>query len=267
MNELVTRTLTGAIYVGLTLGAAWAGPVTTSLLFLPVCLQAAYEMHRLSTHNCPQAAVLGPMLAAAVVYITVVLTGILPGFGVLPAMAVLFLVVFVAVVELLWRPGSAPALEIGPLLMVVCLVAVPFGLISLLMRNGPELFIGFMLLLWTNDTGAYLVGKAWGRTPLLPRTSPKKTIEGLVGGILLAMAIGLLLAQFWAVLSTREWLIAAAIVAITSTVGDLLESALKREAGVKDSGDLLPGHGGVLDRFDGFLLALPAMVLTVAVLH
>lgn len=267
MNELLTRALTGAIYVGLTLGAAWAGPVTTSLLFLPVCLQAAYELHRLATSNQPAASPLAPLLAAGVVYTTLVLTGILHDLGLLPALTVIFLVVFIAVVELLWRPGSAPALEIGPLLMVVFLVAVPFGLINMLLRDGPELFIGFMLLLWTNDTGAYLVGKTMGRTPLLPRTSPKKTVEGFAGGVLLAMTVGFLISQGWNVLSAHQWFIAGAVVAIASTVGDLLESALKREAGVKDSGDLLPGHGGVLDRFDGFLLALPAMVLTVAVLR
>ncbi len=267
MTELVTRALTGAVYVGLTLGAAVAGPVTTSLLFLPVCLQAAYEMHRLTVRNPAQAAWLGPVLAAAVVYTAVVLTGILHDFGFLPAASVIFLVLFVAVVELLWRPGSAPALEIGPLLMVLFLVALPFGLVSSLLQDGHELFIGFMFLLWTNDTGAYLVGRRLGRTPLLPRTSPKKTVEGLVGGVLLAMGMGVLIAQFWTVLSPRQWLIAAAVVAIASTIGDLLESALKREAGVKDSGDLLPGHGGVLDRFDGFLLALPAMVLTVAAMR
>lgn len=263
MSELVKRAITGAIYVALTLGAAWAGPVTTTLLFLPVCLLAAREMHRLSGKGATYPDATFPMVAAALVYITLALVQVVPCFTPMVAATVVFLVIVAGTLEILWRPGASPAKEMGALLLVIFLVALPFGLITALMHGGPELFIGFMVILWTNDTGAYLVGRLIGRTGLLPRISPKKTVEGFLGGVLLAVAAGFALAQLWPVLAPWQWMSAAAVVAMASTLGDLLESAFKREAGVKDSGDILPGHGGILDRFDGFILALPAMLITV----
>ena len=132
--------------------------------------------------------------------------------------------------------------------------------------KAPEKFVGFMLLLWTNDTGAYLVGRAIGRTKLMPKVSPKKTVEGLLGGIALTMLVGWLLARNWTVLSLHQWLACAAVVAVMATLGDLMESAFKRARGAKDSGTVLPGHGGILDRFDGFVLAAPGMWLTIHLL-
>ncbi|MBX2982758.1 MAG: phosphatidate cytidylyltransferase [Flavobacteriales bacterium] len=267
MSEFAKRAITGAAYVTLTLGAAWAGPVTTTLLFLPVCLLAAREMYRLTARSSVPHTATYPVLAAAVVYVILALISIVPRISPLAGVTVLFLVFFGGVLETLWRHGASASKEIGSLLMVLFLVALPFGLIPALMHGGPQLFVGFMLMLWTNDTGAYLVGRSMGCTALLPRVSPKKTVEGFIGGVVLAIAVGAALGQAWPILTMMEWMACGAVVAITSTMGDLLESAFKREAGVKDSGDLLPGHGGILDRFDGFLLALPAMLITVQLIN
>lgn len=261
MSELAKRALTGGAYVALTLGAAWAGPVTTTLLFLPVCLLAARELHRLTAGSAGYPPATYPVLATAVVYIALALVSIVPRISPLVGITALFLMFLCGVLEILLRPGASTSKEVGSLLLVLFLVAVPFGLIPALMHDGPQLFVGFMLILWTNDTGAYLVGRSIGRTALLVRVSPNKTMEGFLGGVVLAVAVGAALAQAWPVLTTLGWMCCAGAVAITSTLGDLLESALKRGAGVKDSGDLLPGHGGILDRFDGFLLALPSMMI------
>jgi phosphatidate cytidylyltransferase len=116
--------------------------------------------------------------------------------------------------------------------------------------------------IWINDTMAYIVGSLIGKTPLSP-ISPKKTWEGTVGGIILAIGVmgllGALLqnAPAWALFAPGHWMMIAAIAAITGTFGDLLESKLKRMAGVKDSGNIMPGHGGFLDRFDSLLVATP----------
>ena len=182
------------------------------------------------------------------------------------AAGLVFLVFFVGVVVMLLQNDPAPVKSTGGLLLVILYIALPFGLIPSLLHNGPYLFVGFMVMLWTNDTGAYLVGRAMGRTPLLPRVSPKKTVEGLLGGILLTVLAGVMLSRAWPVLTMTQWVTCAITVSIASTVGDLLESAFKRAADVKDSGTVLPGHGGILDRFDGFLLALPAMLCCVRLL-
>lgn len=259
MSETLTRALTGAAYVALTLGAALAGPVTTALLFLPVCLQSARELLRLAYNNrAPEPSPALPLAVVMATYLAVAAAGIgLLARAWVPAIVVAAFLVGIAQV-LIAGDGQAVRRS-GLLLLLITCVAIPFGLITSFFTNGPHLFIGFMLLLWTNDTGAYLVGRAIGRTKLLPQVSPKKTVEGLLGGMVLSVAVGAALARAWPVLTLPQWAACALVVAVASTLGDLLESAFKREAGVKDSGTLLPGHGGLLDRFDGFLLALPAM--------
>ncbi len=120
----------------------------------------------------------------------------------------------------------------------------------------PLLLICFI---WINDTMAYIIGSLIGRTPFFPTISPKKTMEGSVGGMLLAVAVAGIFGYYWGQewLALQHWLALAGIAAIFGTAGDLLESKLKRMAGVKDSGNIMPGHGGFLDRFDSLLLAAP----------
>jgi phosphatidate cytidylyltransferase len=127
--------------------------------------------------------------------------------------------------------------------------------------TGPGWLIPLLLIIfiWINDTMAYIVGSLIGRTPFAPTISPKKTIEGTVGGMILAVAAAGVYGYYWGQqwLSLQHWLALAAIAAVFGTIGDLLESKLKRMAGVKDSGKIMPGHGGFMDRFDSLLLAAP----------
>lgn len=120
-----------------------------------------------------------------------------------------------------------------------------------------ELILGFFIILWANDTGAYLTGTSIGKNPLAPKISPKKTWEGLIGGILTAILSAYILSTYYASLNVLNWLIAAMAISIPAIIGDLFESHLKRKANVKDSGNMLPGHGGFLDRFDALLAAAP----------
>ena len=123
------------------------------------------------------------------------------------------------------------------------------------------LWVAFaLLIIWTTDSGAYFIGKAIGRRKLWPDISPNKTVEGFVGGILSAVVVVLIFVQFVS-LDTNLWYLLCATVVLSAfgQIGDLVESALKRHYGVKDSGRILPGHGGLLDRFDSLLFVLPLM--------
>jgi phosphatidate cytidylyltransferase len=160
---------------------------------------------------------------------------------------------------------------------VFCVVYTGFTLLSIPslreLNNGPSLLVFLLCSVWAGDTAALYVGKAWGRRKLAPSISPNKTWEGtiasLVGSVLVAwglIALSDLLASHWNFVglsfsdgSLFYWLSVAVLVNIAAQVGDLAESALKRSAGVKDSGTLLPGHGGILDRVDALLLAAPAL--------
>lgn len=125
----------------------------------------------------------------------------------------------------------------------------------------PYIPLGFLIILWSNDTGAYLSGKSFGRHKLFERISPNKTWEGFLGGVILALFVAINLEQYFGGLEKWQWAGMALIIGIFGTLGDLVESMLKRHLGVKDSGNILPGHGGFMDRFDGLLLAAPLVFL------
>lgn len=151
-------------------------------------------------------------------------------------------------------------------------IALPFGTLNALaFQNDPTSSIGVVyqsilplsvfLFLWSSDSGAYCFGSLFGKRKLFPSISPNKSWEGSVGGGIIALAVSQILASYYPILSRMEWLGFALIVVIFGTWGDLVESLLKRQLGIKDSGHILPGHGGMLDRFDSSLLAIPASVI------
>ncbi|WP_103071926.1 phosphatidate cytidylyltransferase [Aquimarina sediminis] len=121
----------------------------------------------------------------------------------------------------------------------------------------PFIIAGAFLIIWINDTFAYLVGKNFGKHKLLERISPKKTIEGFIGGFIFSLLGGYLIAIFSETLSIGIWLIISIIMSIFGTLGDLIQSKFKRQAGVKDSGTIMPGHGGIYDRLDSIIFASP----------
>lgn len=132
----------------------------------------------------------------------------------------------------------------------------------------PKILISIFILIWTNDTFAYLVGKNFGKRKLFPAISPKKTIEGFVGGLFFSIISGMILSYFYIGLKDFYfWIIIAIIVSIFSTLGDLIESKFKRVAGIKDSGKIMPGHGGILDRLDSIIFVIPFINLFYLILH
>src|SRR5690606_11308543 len=112
-------------------------------------------------------------------------------------------------------------------------------------------------LVWANDTGAYMIGKNFGKQKLFPRISSKKTVEGFLGGLFVACIASYFIAKFAGTLNFTYWLILSIIVSVFGTLGDLIESKFKRQAGVKDSGVIMPGHGGLLDRLDSIIFVAP----------
>uniref|UniRef100_UPI0040484502 phosphatidate cytidylyltransferase n=1 Tax=Algoriphagus sp. TaxID=1872435 RepID=UPI0040484502 len=141
-------------------------------------------------------------------------------------------------------------------------VAVPFSLLNLAVFSVDavyhyEILVGCILILWASDTGAYFAGTRFGKTKLFERVSPKKSWEGFIGGAFSALIVAFVISNYFVVLEDWKWLVIAGIIIIAGTYGDLIESLFKRSIEIKDSGSVLPGHGGFMDRFDGLLLSAP----------
>jgi phosphatidate cytidylyltransferase len=141
-------------------------------------------------------------------------------------------------------------------------VAVPISLLNLAVFSVDavyhyEILVGCLLILWASDTGAYFAGTRFGKTKLFERVSPKKSWEGFLGGAFSALVVAFVLSQYFVVLEDWKWLVIAGIIIIAGTYGDLIESLFKRSIEIKDSGSVLPGHGGFMDRFDGLVLSAP----------
>lgn len=147
-------------------------------------------------------------------------------------------------------------------------ILLPLSLMPFIAQNkltgfeyNPEILIGTLLIVWTYDTGAYISGILLGKHRMAPDISPKKSWEGFFGGMVFALIIGFLYAKFTSLLSITDWIILSLIIVLAGTAGDLFESLIKREAGIKDSGKIMPGHGGILDRFDSLLFIIPFVFL------
>lgn len=171
------------------------------------------------------------------------------------------LALFVLFICELFRASEHPAANIGTTLMGIGYVALPVTLLFLFPSFGPERWnpgtmIAYVFIIWANDVFAYLVGMAIGRRKLFERLSPKKSWEGFFGGVAGAIVVGLVAGHLLGG-SLFVWAGLALIAAVTGVLGDLTESMFKRAADVKDSGATIPGHGGILDRFDAMLLSAP----------
>ncbi|WP_243018087.1 MULTISPECIES: phosphatidate cytidylyltransferase [Candidatus Cardinium] len=174
------------------------------------------------------------------------------------------LAILVYMTPLYNRKPSNPFLDIAATFLGILYIAVPFGMLHYLAffkgSYSKELILGLLTIVWSQDTGAYLVGSAIGRSKLFKRISPQKTWEGFFGGALFAIMAGYAMAYFFAILPLCQWLWISLITIFTGTYGDLVASLLKRSVDVKNTSEIIPGHGGLLDRVDSLLLTIPAVV-------
>jgi phosphatidate cytidylyltransferase len=163
----------------------------------------------------------------------------------------------------LFKKAAQPFNNIAYTFLGIVLVIAPFTFFHAIAyihgAYNVHFPLAFLVMLWSNDTGAYLVGRQFGKNKLFERHSPKKTWEGFIGGILIAALAAVILAHFYKDLTWDQWVSVAVLISCFGTLGDLVESMFKRSINVKDSGGILPGHGGLLDRFDGLLLAAPVV--------
>lgn len=263
MTELTRRSLTGVALVTVILTAVWYGPYSFTALLLLIMVLSLQEFYRLLQVPDANSSPLAGMLLSASLMLSslTIVSGLLSWKCLLLNLPIAFGVFL----EVLYRPATKNPFECLALTFLgviaigipMCFfVALPF-LFRSLSNYYFEVPMGCFLLLWAHDSGAYLVGRKLGRHSLFSRISPKKTWEGSMGGVLIALTVAAVISRYALVLSLSGWLGLATIIVVTGTFGDLLKSMLKRSRGVKDSGTVLPGHGGMLDRFDSLIGSAP----------
>jgi len=177
-------------------------------------------------------------------------------------------IVLVLIFEL-YRKQTNPIHNWAYFILGQIFIALPFSLLNFILFIQdwqPLILLSVFVTIWVNDTGAYLTGVTIGKHRLFERISPKKSWEGFIGGAVFALLSGYVFSLLIPEIQLINWLVFSEIIVVFGTFGDLIESLMKRTVGVKDSGDLIPGHGGLLDRFDSMLLAAPVIFIYLSLL-
>jgi len=267
LRNFLTRTITGFFIVLIVFGGIVIHPITFILVGLAILIGSQLELNRIlfsskgrenlikSLMISVPTFLLSPYIAAGILSESLLLVPVL-----------LFVLIFIAE---LFTKGNNHFESLSRVLFMVVYSTMPYlFMVFSAFSNmkgfsgfSPDLVAAFFVLLWVNDTGAYLLGVLFGRHKLFERISPKKTWEGFIGGALLTLVAAWFAGKLLGSYSQTDWLITGLIVSVFGTLGDLFESQLKRDAGIKDSGSILPGHGGVLDRFDGLTFAFPVLYI------
>ena len=265
-NNLTQRLITGILGSAAVITAVCLGQWTYFLVFFIICLFTVLEFYKLVGLDglAPQRAY-GTLCGIVLFVLSFLIEGKIPigGNAVAREYYILIfpLVACIYMIKLYKKFERKPFTNIAFTFLGIFYVAVPFALLNAVVYDDGiynyEIILGILLILWASDTGAYFAGTFFGRRKLFERISPKKSWEGFAGGAVLALVFVFGLSRFLHSLTLQEWIVVGIIIIVGGTFGDLIESLLKRSIEIKDSGDALPGHGGFLDRFDGFLISAP----------
>ncbi|CAN5869500.1 phosphatidate cytidylyltransferase [soil metagenome] len=277
-KNLVQRIITGTVFIIVLVGCIMWNAWSMAGLFLLITILGLREFYKLSEKAGVQ-----PQKGYGIFFgIVIYLIGFIskadgPGGMMFIILPLLFLPFFIE----LFRKKENPFVNIGWTFLGVLYVAIPFSLLVNFATPGGLFFTGFskethyyssplltiFVLIWISDTMAYVCGRLFGKHKLWERISPKKTWEGFIGGFIFTVVAGGMIAN-WILYNSHnysqeiKWICVAAVISVTGMLGDLVESLFKRSINVKDSGTILPGHGGILDRFDALLLATPFALTT-----
>jgi len=271
VKNFILRVISSIIYVALIAGAILPldkSPVAYLIVFSLFIALAINEVHHF-THDAQTASwliILLDMLGGIGLFVGVYMlcfdASIAPVTCFIPIAAYGFL----RCVVQLYRPRQNAFLSLQRSFFAITYIALPIALMNFIVKmTSPATLLAIFIFIWINDAGAYCIGSLIGKHRLFERISPKKSWEGFFGGFLLTLAAAYALYFYGGTLLQAPrltlWMGLAAVVPIAATFGDLTESLIKRSLGLKDSGKLIPGHGGILDRIDSLLLAVPAALI------
>ena len=263
MSNIITRTITGVFVVAAIFGSIIWHPYAFGGLFLIISAMGLSEFLSLVSGNELRPKKIFALSAGMLIYLLFFLTAnkLIPAYFMIAAFPFFLIIILPEIL------GASPNFKniISSIFGIVYII-LPLGLLNFILFSNsgswePLLLLSYFLIVWINDIFAYLTGSFFGRRKLLERVSPKKTWEGCFGGLTFSLAAAWGISYFVPLLTLKQWLALAVITVVTGIIGDLSESLLKRSYNVKDTGSLLPGHGGILDRFDSMLVSVPVVLL------
>lgn len=264
MKELLTRSLSGLFFISLLIFSVFYSEIAIQIVFTIFGVLCLFEFSKLL------------QLKGVIQYILYAIILFVFAYWKPSEEATLILLVFSIFIALflirdLFSKKTIPTFKIRKYLLTAFYMSSSFAFLllipSLSNTYEPYIILGCFILIWVNDSFAYLVGKNFGRQKLFERISPKKTVEGFLGGLLFSCISSYFIAKFTGTLNFGNWLILAIIISTIGTIGDLIQSKFKRQANVKDSGALLPGHGGMYDRLDSMIFSAPFIYLFLKILY
>ncbi len=264
MKELLTRSLSGLIFISLLIFSVFYSETAILVVFVIFGLVCMSEFSKLIN------------LRGFIQYIIfLAIVGVFAYWKPSQEATMILLVfsIFVSffLIQDLFTKKVIPLFQFKKFLLATFYISSSFAFLLLIPSAAgtyePCIILGSFILVWVNDSFAYLTGKNFGRQKLFERISPKKTVEGFLGGLLFSCVASYFIAKFTLTLSFGSWLILAIIISSIGTIGDLIQSKFKRQANVKDSGSILPGHGGIFDRLDSMIFSAPFIYLFLKVLH
>lgn len=264
VKNLITRSLSGTVFIGIIIGSIFLGQYVFTALMLVFSIIGLWEFAKMAKKY------LGSSKDLLVLVLTGILCFILIAAVKADWISAQYLVLVIAIflipfIYTLFSNLKNPLQQLSLISLGVLYISIPFALFTSFFTLNPaqifstELLIAFFIMVWCNDVFAYIVGSLIGKHKLYEKVSPKKTWEGSIGGLIFTMAAAYILSQFFNIYDLNTWLVLGFIISTFASLGDLIESMIKRQVGVKDSGSIMPGHGGVLDRFDGVIFAIPAV--------
>ncbi|GAL63875.1 MULTISPECIES: phosphatidate cytidylyltransferase [Algibacter] len=270
MKETITRSLSGLLYVVLLITCLWFEQSITVLLFV-FGLISMNEFLKLIQFKSKIPYFIFILIYGFIAYVKHFKVEHIAANEFIRIFIVLTIFVLLFLIRDLFSRKTIPLFSSKRYLLTTFYITSGFSFLFLIAHYfkiyNPNILLGSLILVWVNDTFAYLVGKNFGKQKLFEKISPKKTVEGFLGGLFFACIASFFIASCTNTLNSTYWLILSIIVSVTGTLGDLIESKFKRQAQVKDSGTIMPGHGGLLDRLDSIIFAAPFIYLFLRILH
>jgi len=265
-NNFIIRTITGTIYVSLIITSILVHQLFFLIVMFVFMIFSMTEFYGFFKKSDTKVQSFLGIIFASILYCIVSFIAI--SNSNIEFLILILPLFFVIIVSEIFQKNETPIQNIAVTILGLLYIALPLSLLNFFFNPSFEqnqitssLLLGYFILVWSNDTFAYIVGVKIGKRKLLERISPKKTWEGTLGGFTMNIIVAIILSIIFKELNTIQWIVLSIIIVLSGTLGDLVESMFKRSVHIKDSGKLLPGHGGFMDRLDAIFISSPFVFL------